>query len=62
MELYKVKGKEEYLRLTNKGNNVNIFLEVDKNNNPIVKKRPWCHHPKEGNRIYIGFDKLELIK
>jgi hypothetical protein len=61
--MYKVKDKEVYLRLVKQGNNdVNTYLEVDKDDNPIIKKREWHHHPQEQKRIFIGFDKLELIK
>jgi len=63
MGIYRIKGKEEYLRLIRKGKciDINTFLEVDKDNNPIVRKRPWAVHPQEQKRIFIGFEKLELI-
>lgn len=61
--LFKIKNKDEYLRLvTKRESDVNTYLEVDKNNKPIIEKRPWGFHPSEQQYIIKGFDNLELIK
>lgn len=63
MRLFKHKFSGKYYRLIKKtGSNVNLYLEVDKNNNAVVKSRGWSFHPQEQKAIITGFDKLvELI-
>lgn len=38
--------------------NVNTFVEVDMNDNPIIKKRSWSCIPQEQHFVISGFEKL----
>ena len=60
-QLYKSKSGIIYrlLKLTKSG--INTFLEVNENNEPLIKKRNWAHHPQQQTAIFNGFSKLERI-
>lgn len=61
--MYKHKETGIYYRFVyNRSGDVNIYLEVDKENNPIVKKREWSYRPQEQLAIITGFDNLTEIK
>lgn len=57
--IYKNKVTGEYLQLLKiRDSNVNTYLQIDKDGNPIIKKRAWSHHPDEQRRIIKGFENL----
>ena len=59
MEVYKHKLNGNYYRLTKLGKaNINTYLQVDVDNEPIIKKQSWSVHHQEVIAIMIGFDKL----
>ena len=59
MEVYKHKSNGNYYRLTKLGKaNINTYLQVDVDNEPIIKKQSWSVHHQEVRAIMIGFDKL----
>lgn len=61
--IYKHKVSGEFLRLLKKReSNVNTYLQVDENNEPIIIKRDWSVRPQEQIRIVKGFNNLTLIK
>lgn len=61
MQVYKHKISGEFLRLlTLRESNVNTYLQVDEDNEPIIKKRDWSTRPTEQRRIVKGFENLEL--
>jgi len=41
--------------------NVNTYLQVDKEDNPIIEKRKWSSHLKEQKRLVTGFNELKSI-
>ena len=60
LKLYRHKSSGEFLRLIRlRDTNVNTYLEVDCNNEPIIKKR-WNGRIESQNRLVTGFDDLEL--
>ena len=62
MLIYKHKVTGEYLQLlTKRVSNVNTYLQVNKDGNPIIKKRRAMTRPCEQRRLVTGFDNLELI-
>jgi len=62
-EMFKHKQNKEFLRLiVFRKNNVNTYLEVDKDNIPIIKKRPWSARLAMQTKIVTGFDDLLFIK
>jgi len=59
--IYKHKVTGEYLRpVKARESGVNSYLEVDKNNTPIIKKRSWCCRPTEQRRLVKGFKNLTI--
>ena len=59
MEVYKHKSNGNYYRLTKLGKaNINTYLQVDVDNDTIIKKQSWSVHHQEVIAIMIGFDKL----
>ncbi len=61
--IFKHKLSGEYLRLiTVRKSNINTFLEVDINNNPIIKKRAGLTRITEGRRLIKGFENIKYLK
>lgn len=61
--IYRHKVSGEFLRLLIKRESgVNTYLQVDENNEHIIKKRDWSVRPQEQRRIVKGFNNLILIK
>jgi hypothetical protein len=61
-KLYKHKSSGEFLRLIKlRKSNVNTFLQVSEDNEPIIKSRSWSIRPTEQNRIVTGFENLVKI-
>lgn len=59
MDLFKHKKTGVYYRLIhNRDGDINIYLEVDNNNVPIVKKRPWSYRKQEQVVIISGYENL----
>ncbi len=62
LKLYKHVPSGEFLRLVIlRKSGVNTYLQVDCNNNPIVRKREWSIHKVTQSRIVKGFENLEII-
>jgi len=61
-QVFKHVPSDYYFRLIRIGFNVNTYLIVDENNNPIMKKCSWSTRPVEQHRLVTGFDNLELWK
>jgi len=60
--IYKNKLTGDILRLVKlRESNVNTFLEININNEPINIKRAWSTHKENQKFIIKGFDNLELI-
>ena len=60
--ILKHKSSGVFLRLVKKQkSNVNTFLLVDRNNNPIIEKRSWSTRPDEQLILIKGFDNLVLV-
>lgn len=52
----------EILRLIKlRKSNINTFVQVDSNNNLIIKKVKWSVLQKSQLRLIRGFDNLEII-
>jgi hypothetical protein len=61
LKLYRHIPSGEFLRLVKiRDSGVNTYLQVDCNNQPIIKKRCWSVHPTTQSRIVKGFDNMEL--
>lgn len=54
---HKVDGKC-YRLVKQRDSNINTYVEVDKDNNIIIKKREWSIRPSEQKAVINGFDKL----
>lgn len=53
----------ELLRLVRiRKSNVNTFIQVDINGNPIIKKRSWSARPQEQLRLIKGFKNIEIFE
>ncbi|MBT7493576.1 MAG: hypothetical protein HN704_18405 [Bacteroidetes bacterium] len=62
LNLYMHNPSGEYVRLVVlRKSNVNTYLQVDINNEPIIKKREGSFHPETQNFIIKGFENLEFI-
>tara|TARA_R110000822_G_scaffold8115_1_gene32336 strand:+ start:193 stop:393 length:201 start_codon:yes stop_codon:yes gene_type:complete len=62
MKVFKHKVNGKHYRLLKHGeNNVNTYLEVDIENNVILKIRFWSDKEYEQKAIIIGFDNLTDI-
>jgi len=60
--IYQHKKSREYLRLIKiRKSGVNTFLQVNKTNIPIIKKRVWSVKPAEQKRVIYGFDTLHTL-
>ena len=63
MKVFKHKLNGKHYRLVKERiSNVNTFLEVDKNNNPVVDWREWNVMPTTIEAVINGFDKLIELK
>jgi hypothetical protein len=60
-QLYYHPEMNQYMRLVkNRPSGVNTFLEVDKYNLPIEKKRNWAIHPTFQYYAIFGFENLTI--
>ena len=60
VEIYKHKTAGYLLRLhIKRESEINTYIVVDKNNNPILKNNPYSFGYSEQRKIIKGFDNLE---
>lgn len=56
--LFKHLNGKYYRLIKKRASNVNTFIEVDKNNTPIISKRGWSHHKQQQLAIIINYNNL----
>lgn len=60
-KIFTHKESRELLKLIKlRESNINTFVVVDINGNPIIEERNWSSHPDTQLRIIKGFDNLYI--
>jgi hypothetical protein len=60
--LYRNKNTDEYLKLYRaRKSGINTYIQVNKNGNPILKKRSWSTRSQEQLRLISDLHKLEIV-